>query len=59
MEALKLFIPRMHGGSIIAFDELNCGNFPGETLAYLETLRDKNLMLEGSPIDPWISWVTL
>lgn len=59
MEALKLFIPRMHGGSIIAFDELNCGNFPGETLAYLETLRDKNLMLERSPIDPWISWVTL
>lgn len=59
MEALKLFIPRMCSGGIVAFDELNCANFPGETLAYLKSIRNKNLMLERSPIDPWISWVTL
>lgn len=59
MEALKLFVPRMCSGSIIAFDELNCANFPGETIAFLESLRNKGLKLERSPIDPWISWVTL
>lgn len=59
MEALKHFVPRMCSGSVIAFDELNCANFPGETLAYLESLRNKGLKLERSPIDPWISWVTL
>ena len=30
-QALKLLTPRMCAGSIIAFDELNCCNFPGET----------------------------
>lgn len=58
-EALKLFTPRMPAGSIIAFDELNCCNFPGESLAYLEFRYQKSLRLERSPLDPWISWVTL
>ena len=58
-EALKLFTPRMSAGSVIAFDELNCCNFPGESIAYLEFLRKKRLRLERSPIDPWISWITL
>jgi hypothetical protein len=59
MEALRLFVPRMCAGSIIAFDELNCSNFPGESIACLESFRQKSLRLERSPIDPWISWVTL
>lgn len=59
MEALKLFIPRMCARSIIAFDELNCSNFPGESIAYLESFRQKSLKLERTPIDPWMSWVTL
>ena len=36
--ALKYFLPRMAKGSIIAFDELNYKEFPGETVAMLEEL---------------------
>lgn len=59
IEALKLFTPRMCAGSIVAFDELNCCNFPGESIAYLEFFHKRSLRLERSPIDPWISWITL
>jgi hypothetical protein len=36
--ALKLLLPRMNKGSIIAFDELNYKSFPGETIAMFEEL---------------------
>ena len=39
--ALKHFLPRMMKGSIVAFDELNFKNFPGETVAALEELGTK------------------
>lgn len=58
-KALEVFIPRMPKGAIIAFDELNCESFPGETLAMLEMLEIGTHRLERSPIDPWISFVQL
>lgn len=57
--ALELFLPRMPKGAIVAFDELNCDSFPGETLAFLEALDIREARLERSPIDPWISFVQL
>jgi hypothetical protein len=39
--SLKHFLPKMAKGSIIAFDELNYKNFPGETIATLEELGTK------------------
>lgn len=58
-KALKLFRPRMPRGSIIAFDELNCDSFPGETVAFDEVLGVGNYELKRFPIDPWISYVIL
>lgn len=58
-KALEVFLPRMPKGSIIAFDELNCESFPGETSAMLEVLNIGSHCLERSPIDPWISFVQL
>jgi hypothetical protein len=58
-KALEVFLPRMPKGSIVAFDELNCESFPGETLAMLEMLNIGSHSLERSPIDPWISFVQL
>ena len=58
-KALEVFMPRMPKGAIIAFDELNCESFPGETLAVLETLDIKACKLERSPIDSWISFIQL
>lgn len=36
--ALKLFLPRMPKGAVLAFDEINHPLWPGETRALLETL---------------------
>lgn len=58
-KALEVFLPRMPKGAIIAFDELNCESFPGETMAMLEMLNINTHTLERSPIDPWISFVEL
>lgn len=58
-KALEVFLPRMGKGSIICFDELNCENYPGETLAMLEELDIKKMQINRSPIDPWISYIVL
>lgn len=58
-KALEVFLPRMSKGSIICFDELNCENFPGETIAMLEMLDIKEYTLHRFPFDPWISYIQL
>ena len=57
--ALEKFLPRMPKGSIIAFDELNCDSFPGETKAMNEVLGISSNNLKRFPIDPWISYIQL
>jgi len=44
--ALQLLVPRMPKGAVILFDELNMRQFPGETLALLETLGIRALRLK-------------
>jgi len=58
-KALELFLPRMPKGAVVAFDELNCESFPGETLAFLESIDIRTAELKRSPIDPWISYIVL
>jgi hypothetical protein len=58
-KALELFLPRMSKGSIVCFDQLNCSNFPGETLAMMESFDLKKYGIKRSPIDPWISYIIL
>lgn len=57
--ALEVFVPRMSKGSIIAFDELNCETFPGETTAFDEVIGIGKYAIKRFPIDPWISYVVL
>jgi hypothetical protein len=57
--ALKHFVPRMPKGSVIAFDEVNNANWPGETKALLESLELGKHALECSPSEPNISWIQL
>jgi hypothetical protein len=40
----------------VAFDELNCPEFPGETQALLETLGLAGVRLGRFPFDPHISY---
>jgi len=54
--ALDHLLPRLVKGGIVAFDELNCEEFPGETLALLETMELRHVELRRVPIDPYISY---
>lgn len=54
--ALEYLYPRVVKGGIVAFDELNCAEFPGETLALLERADGANVKLRRFPFDPYISY---
>jgi hypothetical protein len=57
--ALRNFLPRMPRGAILAFDELNQAQWPGETLAVLEEIGLTNIAIKRFPITPAISYVVL
>ena len=47
------------GDSFLALDELNAHKYPGETLALLECIGIKNLLLKKTPFDPYISYAII
>lgn len=59
MAALKTFVPRMPKGAILAFDELDNPQWPGETLAVIESLGLGNLELQRLEWDPYISFARI
>lgn len=58
-KAIEVFLPRMPKGAIIAFDELNAGIFPGETMAVLDTIGLSNLRIERFPFDSYVSYAVI
>jgi len=56
---LEAILPRLTRGSVIAFDELNCPEFPGETLAVLETIGLDKYGLRRDPHNPLVSWMII
>lgn len=58
-KALELFLPRMPRGAIVAFDEINCDSFPGETRAMDEVMGIGKHRIQRFPFDPWISYIEL
>jgi macrocin-O-methyltransferase TylF-like protien len=57
--ALNAFLPRMPKGAVIVFDELNQKQWPGETLAVLDTVGIRNLRIRRFPFTPQISYAVL
>ena len=57
--ALKYFLPRMSKGSIIAFNELNNEDWPGETTALLEKFNIKKFKIDCFPYEPNISYIVI
>ena len=57
--ALRNLVPRMPKGSIIAFDEINSEQWPGETLAVLEELKIRNLEIKRFEFTPLMSYAVL
>jgi hypothetical protein len=56
---LELLMNRITKGSVIVFDELNCPEFPGETLAIMETLGLSKYAIKRSPLNPLISYIII
>lgn len=56
---LEAILPRLTRGSVIAFDELNCPEFPGETMAVLETIGLGKYALRRDPQNPLVSWMVI
>lgn len=57
--AIKTIVPRMPKGAIIAFDELNLKDWPGETQALLKRMRLRELRLERFPFGSTISFAEI
>ena len=53
LKAIKPFVTK---GSVIAFDELNLHDFPGETLALKEIFGLDQVRLQRSPLNPYSSY---
>ena len=57
--ALTHFVPRMPKGAVLAFDELDNPQWPGETLALLEGVGVRKLELRRFEWDPYIAYAIL
>lgn len=53
---LEHIVPRLTKGSVLYFDELNCPEFPGETIAVMEVLGLGRLRLQQDPQQPYAAW---
>jgi len=56
---IELLMKRVTKGSIIVFDELNCPEFPGETIALIETIGLKKYSIKRTPLNPLISYIVI
>jgi len=56
---LEAILPHLTKGSIIAFDELNCAEFPGETLAVKEVLGLSRYAIRRSVHSPLTSYIVI
>ncbi len=57
--AIEHIVPRMPKGAVIVFDQINYKQFPGETLAVLDTIGIRNLRIERFDFFPMTSFAVL
>jgi hypothetical protein len=57
--ALETFLPRMPKGAVLAFDELDQAQWPGETMAVLETVGLRNLRIQRFPWHSALSFAVI
>ncbi len=56
---LEAILPRLTRGSVLAFDELNCPDLPGETVAVREVLGLTKYAIRRDPANPLTSWIVI
>tara|TARA_B110000444_G_C18826222_1_gene590485 strand:+ start:1616 stop:2335 length:720 start_codon:yes stop_codon:yes gene_type:complete len=57
--AIENFLPRMPKGSIIAFDDLNAHEGPGETIAFIESMDIKKYRLCRNVFDSYLCYLII
>lgn len=57
--AIETILPRMPKGAVIAFDEVNARQWPGETKALLDCLDMRSLGLKKFGFEPYLSYAVL
>jgi hypothetical protein len=58
-DCLQAILPHLTKGSILAFDELNMSEFPGETMALREVLGLSRYAIRRDPSNPLTSWLVV
>ncbi len=58
-DCLQAILPHLTKGSVLAFDELNMPEFPGETLALKEVLGLSRYAIRRDPSNPLASWLVV
>ncbi len=58
-KCLEALVPHLTKGSVLAFDELNCPEFPGETLALKEVLGLGKYAIRRDPSNPLVSFLVI
>jgi hypothetical protein len=58
-DCLEAIMPHVTKGSVLAFDELNCPEFPGETIALREVLGLSTHALRRDPSNPLTSYLVI
>ncbi len=58
-DCLEAILPYCTKGTILAFDELNCNYFPGETIAVREVLDLTKYRLQRDENNPYCSYIEL
>jgi hypothetical protein len=56
-ECLEALLPHLTRGSVLAFDELNTPEFPGETIAVREVLGLSRCAIRRDPHNPLASYI--
>lgn len=56
---LEAILPHVTKGTVIAFDELNCPEFPGETIAVREVLGLSRYAIRRDPSNPLTSYMVI
>jgi len=58
-DCLEAILPFVTRGTVLAFDELNCPEFPGETIAVREVLGLSRYALQRDPSNPLVSYMVI
>lgn len=56
-DCLKAIMPHLTKSSVLVFDQLNCPEYPGETVALQEVIGLGKAKIRRSPLTPWMTYL--